>query len=300
MRSLDGVDAVVVDLVDLVGTHLSHRSASRRGTRDPSAGRTASPSRARLVAVEGLERRAARAPRAETEPARAIAAAREAEQPLLARLAQVGDRVVVDVRVADPAPRERRARAAQVRAGARYAVEERGVPVPGRSHGIVRRASSPHAPSSPSSSPAKTIGTPGVVICRPTPTRCRSREPPTTVRKRAVSWLSSSVHEWSTDAPRDAGAEARASWRRPRRPARRGSATGRLQVTAPQLAVGEPRSHDQTGREEARVVHRRRASRRRAGRGGSRGTCSATSSVLGRGDAARIARATSRLRSTPR
>ena len=58
----------------------------------------------------------------------------------------------------------------------------------GRCHGIVRRESSPLTPSSPISSPAKSIGTPGRVNCRPAATRCTAASPPTTVRIRAESW----------------------------------------------------------------------------------------------------------------
>ncbi len=41
------------------------------------------------------------------------------------------------------------------------------------------------------------MGTPGVVICMPMPTTCFARDA-VTVRKRAVSWLSSRVHELTT------------------------------------------------------------------------------------------------------
>ena len=80
--------------------------------------------------------------------------------------------------------------------------------VSGRSHGIVRRASSPQAPSSPSSSPAKTIGTPGSVIWSPSPTSCRSREPATDAEAGGVVAVEQ-VPGMEDRLPRDAGAKVR-------------------------------------------------------------------------------------------
>ena len=50
--------------------------------------------------------------------------------------------------------------------------------VSGRSQGYGVRACSPSTPVRPSSSPMKTTGTPGIVICSPRPTRCRPRPRP--------------------------------------------------------------------------------------------------------------------------
>ena len=109
---LHGVEAVGIDLVDLLQHDLSHRASprssqvSRRGMRARRrAGRRRSPRSARR------RRRAARARRAEpgerqTDVVRRRAR-REAEKPLVARLAQVGDRVRADVREADAPARER-------------------------------------------------------------------------------------------------------------------------------------------------------------------------------------------------
>ena len=66
------------------------------------------------------------------------------------------------------------------------------------SQGIVRRASSPQAPSSPSSSPAKSIGTPGSRHLQADADEVARRATPAIVRKRAVSWLSSRFQECST------------------------------------------------------------------------------------------------------
>ena len=130
----------------------------------------------------------------------------EHEQPLAPRLAQEGDRVGRHVHVANAA----RGRACRSSGAARRAPAPaaRNVVshVSSEPQGIVRRASSPQAPSSPSSSPANSIGTPGVVICRPTPTRCRSGVP-AIVRKRATSWLSSRFQECSAACHGHAGSE---------------------------------------------------------------------------------------------
>ena len=128
--------------------------------------------------------------------------------------------------------------------------------VSGRSQGIVRRASSPHAPSRPSSSPAKTIGTPGSVICSPIPTSCSPREPET-VRKRAVSWLSSTFQECSSDCQgtpaRNACIESAAA-----RPSRRGSATCVLQKDVSSSSGSSPSTPQPPPDrpQEAGVVHR--------------------------------------------
>ena len=89
-----------------------------------------------------------------------VGTAREAEQALARRLAEVGDRVRVDVGVADAAAREGRARAAQPDELA-VVGEQRGVPGLGSDHGIGLRPSSPQSPSRPSSSPARPSARPG-------------------------------------------------------------------------------------------------------------------------------------------
>ena len=119
----------------------------------------------------------------------------ETQDALDPRLAQVGDRVVGEVHVANAPTRQRVARTAQ-RNQPPVLASSTSSHCAGSSHGIVRRASCPVVPWSPSSAPAKTIGTPGVVICKPTPTICRGREPATSP-KRGVSCVSSSSHECS-------------------------------------------------------------------------------------------------------
>ena len=225
------------------------------------AGRQRPPSRS------PRRRRASRAgqPKAERQRIGSCGARGETEQSFVARLAQVRDRVVADVDVADAAARERGARGA-ARPGARYASRSSASHASGPSHGIVRRASSPHSPSRPSSSPANIIGTPGVVICRPTPTSCRSRVP-TTVRKRAVSWLSSSFHECSVDARARRRGTARMRRRRLRPVEAR--AAGR----SPEMSalLGQRRRAATPHRaQEAGVVHDAVPAAPR-GRGGSRG-----------------------------
>ena len=257
VRSLTAWTPFVVDLVDLVERDLSHRDppdveAGRRraGRRRGRRRRTASRATWNGTRI-GVVRRA----RCEAEQ-RARRASRGGTR---SRRSETCD-------VADAAARQRvlERRSAISRA---VLVEQRRVPgVAALPHGIVRRASSPHSPSRPSSSPAKIIGTPGVVICRPTPTSCRSREP-VTVRKRGVSWLSSSVHECSVDCHGTPARNARidATVCSPREAAAPGSPsrTGRART---RFVAQPPPDRPQ----EARVVHRRRASRRRRGRGGSR------------------------------
>ncbi len=267
---------LLVDLVDVLQHHFSHDGppslhghvSLQTWNAGPSAGSTASPPlHQRVAAVQRLERGAAEP--AERQPHGLVRCARgEAEQALAGQLAQVGDRVGRDVGVAHAAAGERRARAPQ-RDERAVAVEGGPSQVSGRPHGIVRRASSPQSPSSPISSPANTIGTPGVVICRPTPTSCRSREP-TTVRKRAVSWLSRSVHECRRRSqgipPRKLRIDVTTA-----SPGSRGSPTGMLQK---KLCSSSGRSSPRSQRpDRARGSPRSswcRASRRPAGRRGSR------------------------------
>ena len=87
-------------------------------------------------------------------------------------LAEEGEGVVGDVGPAQPAPAQGGVLAAQP--GERGVRRQRvvGPSRRGRCHGIGRRESSPSTPSSPISSPANTIGTPGRVNCRPAATRC--------------------------------------------------------------------------------------------------------------------------------
>ena len=150
----------------------------------------------------------------------------------------------------------------------------------GRDHGIVLRASSPHSPSSPISSPANTIGTPGLVICSPTPTSCRSRDP-ATVRNRAVSWLSRIAHEWSTP---DQGTPARKRRIVSTRavPGKRGMGTGRPRNSvASSPGRSSPRSHVHTGRvKPAYAIVPCHAAARRSARASC--ACSATTTASGR------------------
>ena len=122
----------------------------------------------------------------------------EAEQPLAARLAQIRDRVVGDVRVPDAAARERVARAAQ-RDRAR-GTRARSFVVPGRrarSHGIVRRASSPHSPFEAELVAGEDHRHARRRHLQADADDAAARASRSTVRKRGVSWLSSSVHELS-------------------------------------------------------------------------------------------------------
>ena len=140
--------------------------------------------------------------------------------------------------------------------------------------GIVRRASSPHAPSRPSSSPAKSIGTPGQSSSA---ARCRrggARAMPATVREAGGVVA---VEQRSTSGATDShGTPARKrAHRRDRRRRRRGvgTPTGMPQNCSLLLRVGVVAEQPGPERaQEARVVHRRRASRRarEVGRG-SRG-----------------------------
>ena len=166
------------------------RARSRRERSPPVSihgrrGRRRARSLARaLLRVAAVQRR--RRPRARGRSG-CCRARGQAEEPLARDFAQVGDRVGPDEGIPDAAARERRTRAAQLDQP------------PVRLHGIVRLPSSPHLPSSPISSPASSIGTPGIVICIPT-RRDAGRREGTTDAKRGVSWLPSSVQEWSTAA----------------------------------------------------------------------------------------------------
>ena len=163
--------------------------------RRASAGRTTVPSRMSGSAPYSVSK--ARAPSISSGSRTASCDARDARQSSRSagRLAQVRDRVVADVRVADAAvlQRVRAAKRDQPAVGG----EQLGVPQSGRSHGMVRRASSPRPLRGRARRPRTPSAPRGVVICRPTPTSWRSRDP-ATVRKRAVSWLSSNVQEWTT------------------------------------------------------------------------------------------------------
>ena len=188
----------------------------------------------------------ARAERGEGQANRSVVvAAGEAEEPLVSRLAQVRDHVVVDVGEADARRGRARRASGAARSGGGTRHEARRPSVSSRSHGIVRRASSPHSPSSPSSSPAKIIGTPGLVICRPTPTSCRSREP-AIVRKRgrvvAVEDQPTSGAGTATGHRRGTPASS------PPRPRRRVAAS--RPAARSTGAAKSPRSHVQTGREK--------------------------------------------------
>ena len=122
----------------------------------------------RVVAEHRLERAAAER-RERDLHGLVLGAGREAEQSLVTVLAQIDDRVLPHRDVTQPAPRERIAREADPDQ-ARVGREQLGVPALGR----VPRHRAPcvlaQKPSSPSSSPAKTIGTPGIVIWIPIPT----------------------------------------------------------------------------------------------------------------------------------
>ena len=248
---VDRLDAVLVDLVDLVEHHVSHyplvHELSRRGRpgRRPEA-RAPSPStqrrrRRRAVsssrASSGEQRTGVVGARAPRGRAAARSASRAGTRSRRRRRARSGSR---------------RARARRSSAAARSAagtVEQLvGPSVSGASHGIVRRASSPHSPSSPSSSPAKTIGTPGVVICRPTPTSWRSREP-ATVRKRACRGC--------RGAPTSAASTA--TGHRP------GTRASRATIAAPlERAAADGHAPERRGR--ARPGARRRAASAQTGR----------------------------------
>ena len=117
----------------------------------------------------------------------------------------------------------------------------------GRSQGIVRLASSPQSPSSPTSSPANTIGTPGVVICSPIPTTRRSREP-AMVLKRGVSWLSSSGQECITEGQGRPALKARIAATACVPSILRSPAGMPQNVRRSSSGRSSPRSHDQTGR----------------------------------------------------
>ena len=161
----DGLHAVVVDLVHVVERDVSHGHILQMWNAGPSAGRT--PSRASSPYSVSRERKG-------VVTGSCGGARREHEQLLAARLAQERDRVG-RTRARSGCRRGRarsleRRSAVSARTCSRNAVSQ----LSSASHGIVRRASSPQAPSSPSSSPAKSIGTPGSVICSPRPTRCRS------------------------------------------------------------------------------------------------------------------------------
>ena len=155
-------------------------------------------------------------------------------------------RVLANRDVAQPAARERIARPAD-RDQADVGREERGIPALGPVAGHRAPRLLAPEPLEPGSSPAKTIGTPGMVIWIPIPASWASREP-LTVRKRAVSWLSSRFQEWTIDChgtPR----ERSASWWLP--PARPGV----------EALTGCPRSHAEAPPEPRRRI----ATPRRAG-----------------------------------
>ena len=116
---------------------------------------------------------------------------------------------------------------------------------------MVRRESSPSMPSRPSSSPAKTIGTPGSVNCRPTATWCRAAEP-VVVRIRGVSCEPRMFQLVADRAPAEAGGE------RPHR-------GDRVGTVAPRHADRQPEARARVRRgaqplpdreREAVVVHR--------------------------------------------
>ena len=254
---LHGPDAVRVDLADLLeldlshGLHLSSRSSSRlqAWNAGPSAANTSvavvvrgrrAEERLRLVGAELCERK---------PHGLVLGAARQAEQAL-GRASRAGTRSRPRRRTRSgcrraPAPRS-------IGAARSAGGTPRAAPGPSRPAGPTASsggASSPQPPSRPISSPANTIGTPGVVICSPTPTRWRSRDPET-VRKRAVSWLSSSVHECRTDRQgtpaRNARMVATAC-----RPSNRGAGAPEERVVVEAVSPQPPPG----GSQEARVVH---------------------------------------------
>ena len=101
-------------------------------------------------------------------------------------------------------------------------------------------------PSSPSSSPAKSIGTPGSVNWSPAATRWTAASPPTTVRMRAESWEPRMFQLAQVARQPSVPCQAR-KVSTTSLPPRRGTGTGR-----PKARAGEAgsRSHDQTGQEK--------------------------------------------------
>ena len=181
---------------------------------------------------------------------------------------------------------------------ARAAVESQ---VSGASQGIVRRASSPHSPSSPSSSPAKTIGTPGVVICRPDADELALARAGHGAKARRVVAVEQRPRV-ERRLPRHAGAERAHRRRRSAAPSMRGTPDGEPQKDSPQLVRRVVAAQPRPDRpQEARVVHRPVPARRRRRSRRKSCPCSATSSASARVErAADQLRATSRVRSTPR
>ena len=202
----------------------------------------------------------------------------EAQQPLARRLAQVRDRVVADVRVADPAARERFARAPQ-RDQPPVLVEERRVPALGAlpRHRAARvlapRAFEPELVAGEDHRHARATSSAGRRR-----RACRSREP-VTVRKRAVSWLSSSGHECSVDSHGTPARNARIA-ATDAAPLERATPTGMPQNERPSSpgssSARQPRPRRAAG---SRRSSSRRASRARARSGRKSWPCSATSSA---------------------
>ena len=115
-----------------------------------------------------------------------------------ARRASRGGRRSCRRRRAPSGCRRARARASvrRRRTSSRNALEERLVPALAPRHRAAR-VLAPLRPRARARRRRTPSARPGSVICRPTPTRCRSGVP-AIVRKRAVSWLSSRFHELST------------------------------------------------------------------------------------------------------
>ena len=150
-------------------------------------------------------------------------------------------------------PRRRATCARRSRARSAYAVRVVRSHSSRRCHGIVRRESSPLTPSSPISSPAKSIGTPGRRELQP-------RRDPVHRRVTAHDGADPGGVVGAEDVParrRSPASRAcparRGGCRRPRAPPRRGTGTGRPNGARRRGRVAQPRPH-RPG--EAGVVHR--------------------------------------------
>ena len=190
----DGLDAVVVDLVDVVERDVSHGSSSNPPDVECGAVRREDAVEG-VVAVQRLERSA------NGSRDRIVGGARrEAEQPLVARLAEKAIASAGHVHVADAAAGERRRSSGAARSSARTLLEERRVPAssdaPRASCGARPRPTRPRARARRRRRPSARPAASSAGRRR----RGGARAVPAIVRKRAVSWLSSRFHEWSTDS----------------------------------------------------------------------------------------------------